>query len=285
MDAKTLTIFFAGLIAHVQLPGTFLSTAVLPDDGRHEAAITIRRRDLMDPSVDMKWFGTLDANGNYTKILGKTHIEIAGIERTETNASAITDLVPSLTKISTCKELKSEVKSRTPGGPLGVFVDYSGGVLKAAKFFASMAYFDGIAGWEVPQCFACTIRLTTRLNDKGATMIFITAGERRSVVLRRDAVVEISNHLKKEFEHQTGHFENFFSIFADAAQCTHPKVITAEPCQKKMDRPTPTAPTATIREPTGVSSRSTTTNGTGVVEGERTPCFWRQVRSPSSSLG
>jgi hypothetical protein len=231
MDAKTLTILFSGLIAQVQLPNSTLSTAVLPNDGAHDAVLSFQAAQIVGPPPTDEFFPP-PKNGEYTIHLKRMHVEISGLAAGETDGSAVHDLIPSLTKIASCKKLRTEVKKRTPTERLGAFVDYSGGELMPRSYFTRMAYVESVTGWDVPRCFPCWIQLVTPLLDDNMTLIFIAEGKRHSVVLHGDAEISVTNlYPPHARQHKPkSHFENFYSIFSDS--CEHQKIIAAEPCQR-----------------------------------------------------
>lgn len=231
MDAKTLTILFSGLIAQVQLPNSTLSTAVLPNDGAHDAVLSFQAAQIVGPAPTDEFFPHPE-NGKYTIHLKRMHVEISGLVAEETDAAAVHDLIPSLTKIASCKQLRNAVKKRTPTKTLGAFVDYSGGKLMPDSYFKKMAYVESVTGWDVPRCFPCWIRLVAPLLDDNATLIFVAAGKRHSVVLHGDAVISVTNLSRRDalLHKPKSHFENFYFIFSD--RCRHEKIITAELCQR-----------------------------------------------------
>jgi len=230
MDAKTLTILFSGLIAQVQLPNSTLSTAVLPNDGAHDALLSFQATQIVGPPPNDPFFPK-PKNGKYTIQLKRTHVEISGLVAEETDGAPVHDLIPSLTTIPSCKTLRTAVKKRTPTETLGAFVDYSGGKLMPLSYFTKMAYVEGVMGWDVPRCFPCWIQLVAPLLDDNVTLIFIAEGKRHSVVLHGDVEISVTNLPRHARKHKPkSHFENFYSIFSDS--CTHEKIIVAEPCQR-----------------------------------------------------
>jgi hypothetical protein len=236
---KTLIIVFSGLVAHIQLPNSTVSTAALPIDKHHFASLRFRPEDIVLRKIRNKpeeldeWFATyLSQDEIYVIPLSGLHVKISGLDPKDTDTAAVRDLIPSLTKVSSCQTLKKSIINRTPDNDFG-FVDYSGGVLMANAYFDTMGYVANVPGWDVPRCMPAELQLITPVVDDAAKLIFITkGGEAHEVALRPGTHIEVFNSsLPQHPGHKkTKHFENYSSLFS--GWCSMDKVLAAGECRK-----------------------------------------------------
>lgn len=232
---KTLIIVFGGLIAHVQLPNSTTSTAALPIDRHHSATLAFLKEDVVlgeGEELDEFFEHNLGGSGQYVIPLKGVHVKISGLEAKETDPQAVRDMIPSLTKVSSCKKLKKTVLNRTPDKDFG-FVDYSGGALMANTYFGSMGYVPDVPGWDVPRCMPCEMQLITQVVDDYATLSFITRNGKTHVVsLRAGARVRVSNSLDpiSTGGHKPPHFETYSTLFSDTCSMNH--LQAGPPCRK-----------------------------------------------------
>jgi len=234
---KTLIIVFSGLVAHIQLPNSTVSTAALPIDKHHVAILSFFKEDVVLSAYETldPWFDDfIGANGEYVVPIKGLHVKISGIEPTDTDAQAVRDIIPSLLKVSSCKKLKKSVINRTPDNDFG-FVDYSGGVLMANTYYGTMGYVPDVPGWDVPRCVPCQMQLITKVVDDVATLTFVTRkGATHDVSLRPGTRIAVSNGIlpgpMPSGGHKPPHFENYSTLFSDS--CSMNRMLGGPPCRK-----------------------------------------------------
>lgn len=234
---KTLIIVFGGLVAHIQLPNSTVSTAALPIDKNHSATLAFFKDDIvLAPHEELDdWFGDfLGADGQYVIPLKGLHVKISGLDPKDTDVEAVRDIMPSLLKVSSCRKLKKSVVERTPDNDFG-FVDYSGGVLMANTYFGSMGYVPNVPGWDVPRCVPCEMQLITRVVDDLATLTFINKkGATHYVSLRPGTRIKVSNsalpNVMVPGGHKVPHFETYSTLFSDS--CAMNRLLGGPTCRK-----------------------------------------------------
>jgi len=228
--ASTLTIIFVGLIAHVQLPNTTLSTAVLPDDHEHRAVLTFQRADATGILLP-EWCAQFQPVCRVP--LTNTHVKISGLPRVKADLSAVEELIPPLTAVATCKYIKSAVVRREPTPDLTAFVDYSGGSLAPRTYFKKMGMIIDLPGWDVPRCLACEIEYKVTLLDDAATVTLIHDNVERQLVFRSGSELTVSNNYRDANTAATSVLPpmlSYFELFEDT--CQIPSVAADGRCQR-----------------------------------------------------
>lgn len=230
LAASTLTVVFVGLISHVQLPNTTLSTAVLPDDHSHRALLIFKRADVIG-SIDTLLCPLVAADCRVP--LANTHVMISGMPRVRTDLTAVEEVIPSLTTISTCKYLKAAISRRVPADELTAFVDYSGGALVPRSYFKKMGVISDLPGWDVPRCMGCEVELRANLADDAATVTLVKASDTRQIVFQSGAEITVSNAYRNADAASNAivpPFFAYFDIFDD--RCQMPRVEVDGACQR-----------------------------------------------------
>lgn len=228
--ASTLTIIFVGLIAHVQLPGTTLSTAVLPEDHEHRAVLTFQRADVSGIPLP-EWCSPFQPVCRIP--LANTHVKISGLPRVKTDLTGVEEVIPSLTTVATCKYLASAVVRREPTPVLTAFVDYSGGSLAPRSYFKKMGAISDLPGWDVPRCLGCEIEYKATLLDDKATVTLIRGKDERQIVFQSGAELIVSNNYRNADTATSSllpPFLSYFEIFEDT--CQIPTIDADGECQR-----------------------------------------------------
>jgi hypothetical protein len=188
---ELITIIFYGIITHVDLHPAAMNTAVLPAVMYHKAYLCVSASEISGTAPT----GTFIAPPSSTNPGCPNQYEIdltyatVKFKNIDENRVLYTEeyrrYVPSLTSISKCRKLKSNVRSRThavgmgPDTKIAAYVDYPGGILDVESYFAGRGKLDPADPDNIqngPQCFACKVKLTMATNAKTVRIILTRVG-------------------------------------------------------------------------------------------------------------
>jgi hypothetical protein len=186
----TLTIIFAGLIAHVLTAGG-IQRAVIVAAPNHTARLILRASDIVSESgPPLAEDSGAPAGERWFDIAGLT-IKFGGLPAgTPTVDSSFAEHVVPLSMISDATEIRPEVDAGRLFSGAVAYVDLPAGVMSARDLFPQEVTFDG-SRWSGAKCLAEHVVFIARAPTSDAIQIRASSGA--TVTVRAGAVLRIEN--------------------------------------------------------------------------------------------
>lgn len=229
------TVIFRGIISQVDLPSNE-TTAVIPVAPHHAPSLCIQISDVKSgmPPSGLLLAGNSDCPDKtaYRLDLRSARVTFSNIDETAvTRTSDYDKYTLPLSRVSGCKNLKTEVKNKQPlANEIHGYVSYPGGELSVRDFFR----FKGESRAKPrqdPQCYACTVVLTMDVKGGSDPSVTLSAPS-GSTTLSLSPSAEIAVVNGYSSQPSLGHFVHHYKIFSG---CNNKQVIrpTNEKCDKE----------------------------------------------------
>jgi hypothetical protein len=215
-----LTVFFQGIVSHVDLSKTE-TVSVLPKAAHHAPYMCINSSDIVGSMPKVSYIHppsvtNLGCPSDYQIDLHNLKVKLENInESTTTRTQGYQDHIIGLTSISTCRDLKPEVKAKTHdvAGHISSYVMYPGGRLAVERFFATMGKVPDHKPWDQPTCIGCTVSLTMKTigGDPATVRLIPRSGREQTFTVKAAALLEVKN--SPTSASGKPHWEHHYRIF------------------------------------------------------------------------
>jgi hypothetical protein len=229
-----ITIIFFGIITHVDLHPAAMNTAVLPAVMHHKPYLCVSQSDIVGNPPPGNFVNAPSVTNpgcpnQYEIDLTFAKVAFKNIDETTTSyTKEYKRYVPSLSLISKCRKLKSNVRSRThavglgPDPKIAAYVDYPGGLLDVESYFAGRGKLDPKTNTiqDGPQCFACKVKLTMKTSAATVRVVLTKNGVQGEIPfdVLSTAILTVRNApTQATQDHFKFHYDIFDSTDTDCA--------------------------------------------------------------------
>lgn len=186
----TITIIFAGLIAHVLTAGG-IQRAVIVAAPSHNARLIINSADIVSESGPLIAEDSGAPEGERWFAIAGSTIKFGGLPSgTPTVDASFIEHIAPLSLISDAVDIRPEIDSGRLFSGSSAYVDLPAGVLSARDLFEDEVAFDG-SRWIGAKCLAQHVVFTSRAAASDTVQIRSSSGA--TVSLRAGAVLRIEN--------------------------------------------------------------------------------------------
>jgi hypothetical protein len=222
----TLTIIFAGLIAHVLTAGG-VQRAVIVAAPNHAARLIVRSSDILSESrPSLREDSGAPAGVRWFNIAGVT-IKFGGLPAgTPIIDSSFADQVVPLSIISDATDIRPEIESGRLFSGAVAYVDVRAGTLSASDLFPQQVTFDG-SRWSGSKCLAEHVVFTGRA---AIDVVQIRASSGATITVRAGAVLRVENEPTSSL---APHFDMYRQLLVGCTTFALP-LRTGNSCQTEV---------------------------------------------------